>query len=298
MTQEEILRKYQGNYGGGETEYDDALSIAAKSGNYRTLFNTQIANHNAAEISKKYLASSLARSGLGGTGYGTSQAIAINNNLANSNAAALEQYRQGNLEANQGAYDRAMASADDEVQGLALEIGRIDNTDGKYDYNTLLRNAGYVDEGGNYTDKWNTLTDNQRRVISDAIEISKNNYGVGANQTDDSSNSFSFGELANALVGSQNKPLAQVFEWEYNAIKTALQNDQLEANTYLKIQGHDRRGERSEPAYIMWDGENFVIVTEEQFNNAEKKKYAYDHKLYDTDQISEETVEKNRRQLG
>lgn len=268
--------------------YEDAQSKAIKSGNYKDYFNTIIQNHNAREYAKKYYQNELASQGLNNTGVGSSAMVGISNSAINANADALAQYR----EANRIADNDALARRTDNVNSLAAEITAMASTGAEgYDYDTLLRNHGYIDENG-YTAKWNSLSDEDRATILNSIEVAKQSTGDTAPLSNDIKNVIGNSASASSAadIGNFIRKNGDTYSSRYGKditrIQQMAQNGELDSNGQMFRIFNTDGGLTTD--YVFYYKGKFYAVGEDQYSSWNGTKTNLSHgNIVNTSEISQ-----------
>ena len=190
---DKIKRKYSED----TTAYDDTLAELERSQNFKSYYNQAIQNYNMKQNTQKYLDSMLQNQGLASQGYGTSAHVGVENNAMNLYAQNASDYYDREAQITSNAYDRYQTNLEKEEdkqierdEQLATFISA--SAGSPDDINKHMYNFGYIDENGNYTEKWNELSDDRKAYITSLIDI--------YSKEDDSSSTHTFtpNNLANS----------------------------------------------------------------------------------------------------
>lgn len=151
---QDAIKTYSG-FAGMEDTASDVLNKAKNEGNYKDYYNQVMQNMAANEYARRYYQTSLQAQGLASQGAGATAMASLTNQMYNANAEALSQYRQRTQEA--GDYDAGVFAQN------IMNFGTEEN------YKQMLKDHGFMDDKGNYTEKFNSLSDAARGTILSAV---------------------------------------------------------------------------------------------------------------------------------
>ena len=167
---------YETNNQGSSDIYQDSIKKALDDQNYKSYFDQILQAYNVKKNTEKYLNNELAAQGFNTQGYGTSANIGVQNAAMNTYNDLFKNYNANKLQIESDAQQRLENKNAELDNQLVTFITNSDGTDTSI--NKILANYGYMDEDGNYTDKWNNLSDESKGYISSAITNVKGSGGT------------------------------------------------------------------------------------------------------------------------
>lgn len=208
------LYKEDSNLDTSTNPYDDALAKAKRDQNYKSFYNTAIQLYNMKNNANKYLSNQLASQGLNTQGYGSSAQIGVNNQAANLYAENLQNYNNNEQEITNDAISRNESNqAEQDNQLVTFIQNSIANGGGTEQINKFLQNYGYMDESGNYTDKWNSLDDSRKAYIQSVID--------GADTTTEPEGTISSNIKYNDMSLEKWLAYNELKAYDWNSLKTS-----------------------------------------------------------------------------
>lgn len=222
--------------------YQDAIGKALREQNYKAFLDTAMQRYGMKTQSEKYLQNELAQKGLASQGYGTTAHLGIGNTAMNLYAKGMADYNRTEQEialAEQERGEQKQLEQDNQLVGFiqnAINYGADDTMINKY-----LQNYGYLDANGNYTEKWNNLSDESKAYINSVI-AGKDLFDDEETQADKEI----AGSLGTEYVYNNKIPYYDIdgniqqgknqFKFENEALEIAIAKGEIALNTYIVLQ--------------------------------------------------------------
>lgn len=250
-----------------ENPYEDETAKLLREGNYEALLNKQVQTYNLKNQAQKYYRNELAAKGVESSGYGNSANLGINNQAINMYQDNVNNYNKVEKEITQDAINRYDAKQTESDNQLTAFIQNDINTTGGENVDKYLENFGYKDGQGNFTDKFNKLSDDRKSFINSLITSkgSRDNYLSGSMKFDfsdlDRTTPFynSDGEVTNGKIKDN-------FEVETNALHDNVALGKIPNGSTVKLVN----GSNSY-LYVYYKDGNFYYQTKEQYESNPNK---------------------------
>ena len=248
--------------------YDDALAKAERDQNYKTYYNNAIQLYNMKLNTQKYLNNSLAQQGLATSGYGTSAHAGVNNNAMNLYSKNLSDYNTAELNTTANAMTRYQAKQDQIDAEFTTYIQDALSQGDMELFNKYMQNYGYLDEDGNYTEKWDTLDSNRQAYYKSMIDAGMNI----ASKTDTSKKTYSIDDLADSQFQSYDKDgnlrngtktFKKQFKDAYNLLKASQSNGTLKNGDAIELYDDNWVNDTT---YLIYENGQFRYMTKEQYD--------------------------------
>ena len=138
-----------------ETDYYEQL----KQENYKALLSKEIQLDNARQRALKNTNVQVNALGMGSSGYGMTAQTGIESQYLTALEGAGQDYQAQENVIQQQQRDENLATANDNFQSITTLMGSSSSTS---QLNDILSTAGFIDEGGKWTDKLGTLNENDQ----------------------------------------------------------------------------------------------------------------------------------------
>lgn len=240
--------------------YDDTLAQAKRDQNYKSFYNTAVQLYNMKNNANKYLQNQLASQGLQSQGYGSSAQATVNSQAINLYNDNLKDYNDTELSITEDAktrYDNQQTENDNQlVTYLESANGNADLT------NKYLYNYGYVDNNGNYTDKWNKLDENRKAYLTSIID-----KGNAENSTSNYATYSSLDNLNNATYVTSTGNIQTLGDHYAEEAKLIWHNASVgkyNAGDTIAIKNSE-----GDTIYMQWTDSGFRTVDKSTYDNAD-----------------------------
>lgn len=272
--------------------YDDVADKAARDQNWKAYYNSQVQNYRVNELAQKYLKNSLQQQGMATQGAMGTAGTQLSNAFLNQGQTNLSNYYDTEADISSNAYSKYQQYAEQMAQEDAARdselIGYLTSATTTAEAQQYLRNAGYIDDSGNYTSAWNELDDDRKRSIANALTKQQTNVSdtssLESQLTSAGSQAMDFDTLANSKFGNENdadgwgsdslnKRKYGVAK-ELDAMRNLTEGNPMSYNgTLFTLKG--TFGNR--PVYVMFLNGKYYRVTEDYANSygGNKKTISY-----------------------
>lgn len=247
---ENVLKTYSNN---NSNVYDDETSKYLREQNYKALFNSQVQAYQRQQLANKYLSDSMKSSGYAQTGTGANIQVQNNNEIQDLYRQNQADYDEKDMTISSDLATRNETKTQNELNQMNTYFSNADTNDKK---DKILQNYGYMDESGNWTDKFNSLDESTKADIQSMYDTETDNTDTtGLGSTYDSNNIVTYN-----VDGGMSMTSGQ-FNSENDTLNSQIASGNLKDDSYIVL-----RNEDGKETYLYYSNGSIYNVSKDRFN--------------------------------